>query len=173
MTHPAARSWWPQWLPGPFLGLVLLAVSTGCGRRGLDGLVPVAGQVTFAGGSCPNVGYLYFVPAAAGGGRAGSATFDRDGEFAVTTVVPGDGLRPGEYLVRLQCWETVPDDSGQGGKSHVPAGFEPPRLTVTAGSGGQRYSFDVPGNAAHSRPGHRVLGRLGGSGHMAATARER
>jgi len=69
MTHPVARSWWPQWLPGPFLGLVLLAVSTGCGRRGLDGLVPVAGQVTFAGGSCPNVGYLYFVPAAAGGGR--------------------------------------------------------------------------------------------------------
>jgi len=144
MKHPAYQSRLSRWphllvlLPG------LLVALAGCGRRGLDGLVPVAGQVTFGGGPCPAVGYLYFVPASEGGGRAGSATFGPDGTFAVTTLVPGDGLRPGDYLVRIQCWETVPDDSGQGGRSHVPDGFEPPRLTVPAGAGRQAYSFDVP-----------------------------
>lgn len=124
--------------------LMLACLAAGCGRRGLDGLVPVAGRVTFGGGACPEGGYLYFVPTSEGGGRAGSAAFGRDGTFAVTTLVPGDGLRPGEYLVRIQCWERVPDDSGDGGRSHVPDGFEPPRLTVSGGGGQQDYSFDVP-----------------------------
>lgn len=144
MTYPARRSRPPQWWLLPILVLACLAPHAGCGRRGLDGLVPVAGQVTFGGGPCPDVGYLYFVPAAEGGGRSGSAAFGPDGKFAVTTIVPGDGLRPGEYLVRIQCWQSVPDDSGRGGKSHVPDGFEPPRLTVPAGGGKQAYAFDVP-----------------------------
>lgn len=54
------------------------------------------------------------------------------------------GLRPGDYLVRIQCWESAPDDSGAGGRSYVPDGFEPPRLAVTAGSRKQTYAFDVP-----------------------------
>jgi hypothetical protein len=144
MTHPARRSRPPQRRHLLILLLACLAATVGCSRRGLEGLVPVAGQVTFAGGPCPDVGYLYFVPATEGGGRAGSAAFGPDGKFAVTTIVPGDGLRPGDYLVRIQCWQTVPDDSGKGGKSHVPDGFEPPRLTVTAGGGKRAYSFDVP-----------------------------
>jgi hypothetical protein len=144
MMDPARRLRLPRWRHLPILLVACLALATGCGRRGLDGLVPVAGQVTFGGGPCPDVGYLYFVPATEGGGRAGSAAFGPDGKFAVTTIVPGDGLRPGEYLVRIQCWQTVPDDSGQGGKSHVPDGFDPPRLTVSAGGGQQAYSFDVP-----------------------------
>jgi hypothetical protein len=144
MMHPARRSRPPRWRHLPIVLLACLLPAAGCGRRGLDGLVPVAGQVTFGGGSCPDVGYLYFVPASEGAGRAGSAAFGPDGKFAVTTIVPGDGLRPGEYLVRIQCWQSVPDDSGKGGRSHVPDGFEPPRLTVTAGAGKQAYSFDVP-----------------------------
>ena len=144
MIHPARRSEPSRRRHLPILISACLVLAAGCGRRGLDGLVPVAGQVTFGGGPCPDVGYLYFVPAREGAGRAGSAAFGPDGKFAVTTIVPGDGLRPGEYLVRIQCWQTVPDDSGKGGRSHVPDGFEPPRLTVPAGSGKQAYSFDVP-----------------------------
>jgi len=146
MTHARGSSRPSRWRHLPLWLVAAVALAAGCGRRGLDGLVPVAGQVTFGGGACPDVGYLYFVPATEGGGRAGSAAFGPDGKFAVTTIVPGDGLRPGEYLVRIQCWQTVPDDSGKGGKSHVPDGFEPPRFNVPAGAGKQAYSFDVPAN---------------------------
>jgi hypothetical protein len=87
-----------------------LAALAGCGHSGPK-LVPVSGRITFAGGTWPNAGALYFTPVEAAAGfpmRPGSADFGTDGNFTVTSFKPGDGLVPGRYHIGIQCWSTAP-----------------------------------------------------------------
>lgn len=133
--------------------LLMLCLAAGCGDS--QGLVPVHGRVTFGGGNPPVPGVLYLVPEgppATGPDtpttpRAGSATFGPDGRFRATTFRDGDGLRPGDYEVRIECATPPPDaDVNPGGwVDHVPKGFVAPRLEVPAGHRqAVVYDLDVP-----------------------------
>lgn len=120
--------------------LVACVIAGGCGRRGLPGIVPVEGTVTFGGGACPAVGYVYFLPvdaqdaAAAMQPRTGWARFEKDGRYRATTLVTYDGLLPGTYTVRVEC-HAAGDESGHDlGPSRIPAGAALPQLVVPQGN---------------------------------------
>ncbi len=99
----------------------------GAGCRGNDsGAVPVCGRITYHGGAWPTGGNIYFLPetpANTHGHHPGMASFGRDGAFTVRTFVAGDGLTPGTYVVRIECWKTPPSMGGPPPESHVPADY--------------------------------------------------
>lgn len=134
------------------LGCTLLVWTSGCSRRGRPSTVPVGGRVTFAGGECPAVGCVFFLPAddqpsAAARPRSGWARFERDGRYRATTLVDGDGLLPGVYEVRIDCHAATETRGGhhdESGTSLVPAELSLPRLTVPGGGRGPvRHDIDV------------------------------
>lgn len=119
------------------LGLV------GCGGDGPQ-TVPVSGTVTFAGGAPPAAGTLNFAPLEVEEGlprRPGRADFDTTGAFEVSSFGTNDGLVPGRYRVRIECWKVPPVD-GKPGETFVPADFQPADLEVKSDSG--RITYDVP-----------------------------
>lgn len=134
---------------------LLAACIAGCSRR--QGLVPVEGTVRFDGRPPPAAGTLYFVPKAETDGlvngskgnppaRAGVAVFDQSGRYRVMSFREGDGLLPGSYLVRIECWVREPDHVGKDGVSAVPSGLDLPPLVLKTGTRGPvRYDVHVPG----------------------------
>ena len=82
-----------------FIGLVL--AMNGCQKGGLKGLVPAEGVVTFNGE--PVEGALVtFGPKATSGEAAGAQTTTNDkGNFRMMTLLPNDGVYPGEYYVTV------------------------------------------------------------------------
>lgn len=132
-----------------FLAVLLIAVACGC--DGGRGVVPVEGRVTFRGNPPPSPGYLYFTPVDMQTGetgtepRPGTALFMHDGAFRPTTFTAGDGLRPGEYDVRVECHLASDAPGGHGvGKSAVPNDFQP-RVNVAAdGPVPVSLTIDVP-----------------------------
>lgn len=108
------------------LGPLFLAC-LGCGPS-RPTLVPVSGKVTFGGGAWPKKGTIYFTVKKAADGypqRPGYADFGPDGSYAVTSYdTPGDGLHPGTYAVRIECWEVEPNMEGKPTKSYVPGKFQ-------------------------------------------------
>lgn len=123
---------------------VLLA---GCGPRGPE-TVPVHGRVTFEGGACPAAGTVYFTPVEAPAGlplRPASGNFETDGTFTVSSFETSDGLVPGKYRVRVECWKQPPGDDGTPGVAYVKAGYEAPDLVVEPGTRGPvKVEYDVP-----------------------------
>lgn len=133
---------------------VALAAAAGCGNS--KGLVPVEGRVTFSGKQPSASGYLYFVPREMSvnerqdriGPRLGTAIFLQDGTFRAGTFMPGDGLRPGTYEVRIECAATAADNADRkathdaASPTLVPAGFTPPDLFVSS-TGGHRVVYDL------------------------------
>jgi hypothetical protein len=127
-----------------FLFLLGLLVIAGCGRRDVE-TVPVEGKITFGGEACPAAGAIYFVPTSVPAGlprRPASGAFDKDGRFRATSFQPGDGLVPGTYTVRIECWRQAPTEIARG-VSYVPAGYSPPDVTVERGTP-LSLTFDVP-----------------------------
>lgn len=135
--RPSALETWKMRLARNGLGAVAvmcLGIMAGCGPD--RGVVPVEGQIRFAGGPPPGPGYIYFTPldmqAEETGSEARPATaiFMQDGRFTATTFREGDGLRPGAYEARVEC------NAATGGhgpvRSAVPEGFRPPRVDVPA-----------------------------------------
>lgn len=136
-----------------FLLLVAaLGATSGCGNRGPE-TVPVRGRVTYGGGPWPKPGTITFVthkPNPDYPSRPGSAEFDTEGNFVVTSWRPGDGLAPGTYRASVDCW-VVPEtmDKPGSGRNCVPAkyrnsqtsGFE---VTVEPGKPLADLRFDVP-----------------------------
>jgi hypothetical protein len=122
---------------------------TGCSDNGM-GLVPVSGKVTFAGNPPPAGGTISFNPITVQEGlprRPGTAKFEADGAFAVTSFKPGDGLVPGTYHPRIQCWKGQPnsnDPSSFDRLNYVPKDFEPKPIVVEAGAGAVEVTIDVP-----------------------------
>lgn len=95
---------------------VALSLSVGCGGRDLP-LVPVQGELTLDGGSCPRSGKISFAPVPRAGmsgmpHRPGWAQFDTNGQFEATLFTPSDGLLPGNYRVRISCVDAPPDAWG-------------------------------------------------------------
>ena len=108
-----------------------LAVAAGC-RSDRPATIPVSGRITFDGEAPPAAGTLYFTIDAPADGfprRPTLAKFDERGRFRVTTWDRGDGLVPGRYKVRVECWEIPPELGGTEGKSYVPAKYQCPTTT--------------------------------------------
>ena len=99
-------------------------VILGCGPN-TPRCVPVNGKVTLDGGKVPGPGYIYFTTEATEGvSRPGTAEFDADGNYTARTFVAGDGLLPGKYLLRVDCWETAPNMGGKPVVSHIAAKYQ-------------------------------------------------
>ena len=139
---------------GPLAAGGLLVLSLGCGNP--KGLVPVEGRVTFNGKQPPANGYVTFVPREMSvkpqrdkeKAMPGQALFGADGKCRAGTFTPGDGLRPGTYEVRIDCFADAGEKSSAD-ESHnalvrslVPSGFMPPDVVVPP-SGGRPVRFDI------------------------------
>jgi hypothetical protein len=127
-----------------------LAISTlGCGSSG-KGTIPVTGKVTFAGGPPPAKGTITFMPTSGPEGlpkRPGTAVFDESGAFQTTSFKPNDGLIPGTYAVRIDCWKETPSTSDPEARerlNYVPKSYQPPEVTVEVGGPVLDLKFDVP-----------------------------
>jgi hypothetical protein len=99
----------------------------------------------------PAPGILYFTciePAEGFPGRPGMATFEEDGSFTVQTFEPGDGLMPGRYAVKAECWKEAPGMGRPRGVSYLPdrygdletGGWE---LEIAPGSGARTLTYDI------------------------------
>lgn len=116
--------------------LLLVLPTAGCTHSGPE-TIKVRGHVTFDGGPCPAAGTVYFVPVDVSSNspcRPASGNFDVNGKFTVTSFRPGDGLLPGKYKVRIECWKQLPDADGLPGVSYVGDDYEAPGLVVEPGS---------------------------------------
>jgi len=125
--------------------LAIWLLAGGCQKD--VGLVEVRGTITFSGGPCPAPGMIIFAPLEAASGenlRPASANFSTDGEFAATSFKPGDGLLPGTYRIRIQCWDKPPHDF-EPGISYLPEDYEPEHLVIESGTRGPIVlSYDIP-----------------------------
>lgn len=123
---------WPQPRAAWVVAMLALAAWWGCGR-GTPETVPVRGRVTLRGGPWPQPGVIHFLPHQPHPdypSRPGWAYFDRDGQFAVTSWRPGDGLVPGTYGVSVECWEVPESMEKPGtGKSCVPPKYQSSRTS--------------------------------------------
>lgn len=88
------RSWiFSGALAGACLALV------GCGANsGIDGLVTVAGTVTYEGKPIEGASVIF---GPEGDGRSASGITDPSGRFQLTTLKPNDGALPGKYKVAV------------------------------------------------------------------------
>ena len=122
----------------------VLGMAGGCGGSS-HGTVNASGKVTFDGGPPPAAGQVYFAPVNApeGKNRPGSGQFDTSGEFTATSWDPGDGLLPGTYKARVQCWKVEPTADGNPGVSYV-ATDAPQIEIVIPESGKDDIAIDVP-----------------------------
>jgi hypothetical protein len=87
----------------------------------------VSGKVTLDGEKVPGPGYIYFTIDSTGKegiSRPGTAEFDAEGNYKVTSFEPGDGLMPGKYLLRVDCWKTPPNMDGKPVVSFIPQKYQ-------------------------------------------------
>jgi hypothetical protein len=106
--------------------LALLPSLHGCGPTSPK-CVPVTGTVTLDGEKVPGPGRIYFTVDPAGNAavaRPGTAEFDADGKYQAKSFVPGDGLMPGKYLLRVDCWQTPPNMDGKPVVSFIPQKYQ-------------------------------------------------
>ncbi len=135
----------PACIPPAALALL---TTLGCGGNGIP-IVPVKGTVTFAGGECPADGRLTFKPIELESGcpnRVGTAQFQTDGRFSVTTFSAGDGLMPGRYKVEVRCLSGSPDFSKPdplAAVSYIGRDYQPDDVTVRKGEP-LNLRFDLP-----------------------------
>jgi hypothetical protein len=80
--------------------------------------------------------------------KPGTAQFDTDGKFVVTSFSEGDGLLPGTYGVSISC---IKDYQNLGAnpdavavRDYVPEGFRPDDLVVKEGQEPIEVNYDVP-----------------------------
>jgi predicted small lipoprotein YifL len=95
-----------------FWCVLLIAITlAGCGGRGHT-YVPVTGTVKYSDGTVPkgDIASITFQPASVGPDYKGaSGSITPDGTFSLTTIDPGDGARPGEYVVKVNVFKGYPD----------------------------------------------------------------
>lgn len=105
---------------------VLIALAAGCGT-GEPKCIPVSGKVTLDGGKVPGPGFIYFTTDGTGKvvtSRPGTAEFDAEGNYRAQTFTTGDGLLPGVYALRVDCWKTAPNMDGKPVVSFVPQRYQ-------------------------------------------------
>jgi hypothetical protein len=110
--------------------------------------VPVKGVVTFEGKPPPAAGSVYFMPVGptiqGSVARPGVGDFGTDGRFEVTTIAKGDGLWPGTYRTRVDCWKIAPTAFAPPSESSVPPNYQSPDLVVPTDTAGPiQVEYDV------------------------------
>lgn len=139
---------------GDWLWIASLAwtlAAAGCGGNRPQ-TVPVSGKVTVAGKAPPAGGAVWFTPEEAAAGfpmRPGIGDFAADGAFQAKTFAPGDGLLPGRYRLRIDCWKTPPNMEGKPSQSYLPAKYQNPQqsgleLNVKPGDDPITFDIDIP-----------------------------
>jgi hypothetical protein len=129
--------------------LAAIITCVGCSNDKLV-TIPVSGHVTFGGGACPAEGTIVFSPVAVEKSltrRPGTARFQQDGAFTVTSFREGDGLLPGRYRPIISCWEGEPrndDPSSFERLNYVPANFKPDEIVVARSDAKVEVNVDVP-----------------------------
>jgi hypothetical protein len=109
-------------------------------------MVPVSGTVTVGGAAPPTGGAIYFAPLTVAEGlprRPGRAEFDASGNYEVTSFEDSDGLVPGTYRVRVECWKVAPT-MDKPGESYLTEDAVLPELVVAADAGSISHDIDVP-----------------------------
>ena len=109
-----------------FAFLIALVFLSSCGPNG-PRCIPVQGTVTLDGGKVPGPGFIYFTIDSTGKdgiSRPGTAEFDAEGNYKAMSFVPGDGLMPGKYLLRVDCWQTGPNMEGKPVVSFLPQKYQ-------------------------------------------------
>lgn len=133
------------------LGVSLIGIAAfalaGCSQG--PQCVPVSGKVTFNGGPVPGPGYIYFTtdPGKDGFARPGVAEFDATGAYRAQTFVKGDGLLPGKYVLRVDCWKSPPNMEGKPVVSFLPNKYQNPTqsgLELEVKPDSRAITFDVP-----------------------------
>lgn len=114
-----------RWVLGFSLMAVMLS-AFGCGKSGLDGLVPVSGTVTFNGKAIEGADVVFNPDSE---GRSASAKTDASGKFHLTTLDPQDGARPGNYKVAISKKEMINPMTAEEAEEwfHKHSGPPPPR----------------------------------------------
>jgi hypothetical protein len=87
----------------------------------------VRGQITFQGSQPPAEGKITFAPIEAMASyprRPASGDFDKTGAFSLTTFTKGDGIIPGRYRAKINCWREPPSLETQLSANYVPADFK-------------------------------------------------
>ena len=99
-------------------------------------------------------GRLFFLPTEPSPGlprRPGLAKFGVDGRFRAGSFAESDGLVPGTYAVRIECWEAPPTmESSRPAKSCLPAIYAAPQWTLKVKPGSK--AIEVEYNASAKGP---------------------
>jgi hypothetical protein len=122
----------------------LAATLPGCGPD-RPTTVPVRGRITFKGGPPPAAGNVNFAPLKAAEGytlRPGYGSFDETGEVVATSFTTDDGLLPGRYEVKIECWRVPPSEDSPG-ESYLPANYVPEELEVSPTDKTVEFTVDV------------------------------
>jgi hypothetical protein len=124
-----------------------VAVAGCCTSSDRPPTVPVSGTITFDGDPCPKSGVINFSPIEVAAGmprRPGSGHFETNGQFSVASFEDGDGLVPGKYSVRIDCWKRPPLGDGNPPVSYISGDYRPPEVEVTRDGGPIVFDLDVP-----------------------------
>ena len=109
--------------------------------------VPVEGRITFKGQAPPTFGTITFAPVEVFNNlprRPGTAEFDVDGSFTVSTFEEHDGLIPGRYQANILCWREKPTLETRLSANYVPPTFRY-ECTIDADADGPvEVLIDVP-----------------------------
>jgi len=152
-TDGKLRTRQPRVTPVPRSTLLLFFLTclllTGCGKRGPE-LVSVYGQLLFNGKPPESVkavgGTVIYTPLDIPDGlpnRPAVGNFDEDGHFEVSSYRQGDGIVPGTYGVRIQCWIKRPLGFTHPGTTAMPPGYSPPQLVVERDSDDVEVVYNV------------------------------
>jgi hypothetical protein len=131
------------------LMLVLICIGGGCSSD-IPMTVPVSGQITFGGGACPAEGTIVFSPVVVEKGlprRPGTARFQQNGTFTVTSFHECDGLIPGHYRPIVSCWKGEPrndDPSSFERLNYVPSNYKAEEIVVAPSGNAILVKIDVP-----------------------------
>ncbi|WP_439627821.1 hypothetical protein [Gemmata sp.] len=126
-----------------------MLTAPGCGPSGPQ-CVPVSGRVTLDGAKPPGPGTIYFNPesAATEGSplRPATGDFDAEGNYTAKSFVPGDGLLPGKYVIRVDCYKSPPNMEGKPVVSFLPPRYRNPNesgLTLAVEPGAPPVTFNI------------------------------
>ena len=121
--------------------VLFFAALVGCGS---DGFEKVTGTVKYTDGTLPTseMATITFEPKEPGSDFKGaSGDIGEDGTFELTTIEPGDGAMPGDYIVTVKIMDGYPDIVFAVEEKYTDVSQSPLSATVTSGK--NHFEFEV------------------------------